>query len=272
MKKTCIFCGKSAPEVKMSNEHVIRSFLSNYLPNPPTSTNWHQSYRSSENGQLITQLRKIPRSPLQATSNDVCKICNEGWLNIKVEQPIENELGALIQGSQLFIQPSIALKVSTWASKTCMVRARLDKPPYPIPSVHHTHLMTHLSPPDGTLVWLGFCQFEPNTFVRQCKFMTAASDDAPKRGHLTTIVIGHMALFILGSEDKFNPIVQIAIDHIDGHDLLRLHPHGNTSSWPRSMPMSVDQAKSLSSTIAHLIFEVGEDTSLITDWLDKGER
>lgn len=259
MKKVCIFCGKSAPEVKMSNEHVIRSFLSSYLPSTPTGTNWEQTYVCPERGRLVQRNRKIPRSPLQATSNDVCKNCNEGWLNNKVEIPVEQELGNLIQGRGQYIDQKTGQKISTWAAKTSMVRARMDTEPYPIPQAHHAHLMNTLTPPIGTYVWLGFAEYDPNTFIRQFKFSASYDENPRQRGHLTTLIIGHMAIYVLGCEGKsVEEIIEPAIKYIDSHDLLRLYPNGITSSWPRSMPMPIDQAKLLSSAMASYIGLIGE--------------
>lgn len=258
MKKICIFCGKSAPEVKMSNEHVIRSFLSNHLPSPPTATTWEQTYVNPDDGSLISRVRKIPKSPLQITVNDICKTCNEGWLNLKVEQPIENQLEALIKGLPITITDEISLKISTWAAKTAMVRARQDLEPYPIPQSHHEHLMVNLTPPDGTYVWLGFTQYEPNTYIRQYKFNVSVEDSPLERGHLTTIVIGHMGLFVLGCEGAIcKEMAQPAIEYISSHDLLRLYPNGNTSIWPGSMPISIIQAKTISSAMAELTSILG---------------
>jgi len=238
----------------MSNEHVIRSAISKYLPSPPTKTNWPQKYLSPEDGRMVERHRQLPRSPLQATINDVCKECNEGWLEAKVEVPVENELEALIKGIPLNLSPPALLQICTWASKTAMVRARLDRQPYPIPAEHHKYLMENLAPPPGTYVWLAATEYEPNTYIRQYKFQIYNSGDPIGVGHLTTIIIGHMGLFILGSDgSSTNDVLQSAIKRIESYDLVRLHPSSFSGPWFRLQKMPLDLAISLSSTMEFLV-------------------
>ncbi|MFD8288819.1 hypothetical protein ACFV2B_11435 [Streptomyces lavendulae] len=79
--KKCLFCGRSAPEAKMTGEHVLRRELINQVlweaPQSRTET-VHHGY---SDGTQIAMSRQVPQSILNQTLKDVCGGCNNGWMN-----------------------------------------------------------------------------------------------------------------------------------------------------------------------------------------------
>jgi hypothetical protein len=75
--KTCVFCKKSSPEVKISREHVLRKKIKNILPEIDGMF-LHQFNLDTYTGDLSHTSKDIPQSPYELQVNDVCKTCNEG--------------------------------------------------------------------------------------------------------------------------------------------------------------------------------------------------
>lgn len=243
--KSCVFCGKSAPEVKMSKEHVMRSALSKYLPAQNKEVNWHQKFRPDGVSEIASRRIKTPQSPFDMVVNDVCKVCNEGWLNINVEMPAEEYLARAMQGLRMPLTSNTCRAIALWAAKTAAVRALMDPLPRSIPPSHYLHMKDALEPPPNTFVWLASTEYCDKFFMRHTRLGT--QDDYGRTlttSHFTSIVYGFMAIYVVGaSHAEGLKVFEPTVSKIGERDIRLIWPIQQSSispMWPSSrLPLSV---------------------------------
>lgn len=238
-KSYCAFCGRSPPAIKMSKEHVIRSALRKYYPVEQAYSQTLRQKVKMDTGEVSSRVLQIPGRGFDMTVNKVCKVCNESWLNSKVEIPAEPLLAAAMQGKPLSIDSSSAKTIALWAAKTAAVRALMDSGLRAIPDEHYLHIMTELEPPPGTFVWLGHGAWNGETMSRHVRAETELCTL-----HVTTINYGHLCLFVVGISEPFLADVVLAptIARLDSYETIRLWPGPRSASWPsRALPHDVVQ-------------------------------
>lgn len=248
--KKCVFCHRSPPEVKMSGEHVLRAKLAKILPSEGTHINWAQNYICPTSGELNEKFRKIPSGPFDQKVNDVCKECNEGWLNKSVELPCEQYIEPAILGQSFTTTGEARKYIALWASKTAAVRGLMDPKPRGIPVEHFQWIKEKLTPPPNTYVWLGKSQFTPLTVTRHLRFFVFDHNtDTATPCHITMFTIGFMTLFILGctTEDGENSLHE-TIKRLDSEQIIRIWPNGVMSNTQFLPEMSKEHIYKLSST------------------------
>jgi hypothetical protein len=235
--KKCVFCLKSPPEVKISGEHVLRAKLAKIVLGAPKRTDWGQKFIDPETGELIGRQRNLPQGPFDSVVNDICKKCNEGWLNNGVEVPAEKYIEPLSIGEPLLIDDAARLYISLWASKTAAVRGLMDPHPRGIPPEHYEWIMRELTPPPFTYVWMGKCLYNPNTQTRHSRFQVIDMHSGQRSpAHATTFAIGCLVLFVVGcGSDGGQSFLAQKISALDSMQLLRLWPNGY-SSYTEQLP------------------------------------
>lgn len=236
MKKGCVFCGRSAPEVTMSKEHVVRALLGKRFPVKQTSTVMRHRYMDDSFTKIQERGLTIPRSPFDLTVNRVCKPCNEGWLESKVEVPAEDIISFLMNGLPFAINADSARALATWAAKTAAVRSLMDPGKRMIPDEHFGFIMSELAPPPGTQVFLANTEFCGDTFTRHHRMVFNAGKADEAACHLTTIILGSMALYVLGvAGDENSQGLQETAHRLEAHDTLRLWPRPVSARWPNGL-------------------------------------
>ncbi|MDM5180604.1 hypothetical protein PO883_25820 [Massilia sp. DJPM01] len=230
--KVCVFCGKSPPEVKITREHVLRNRFNKVFTHAWGEMDWNQKYVDKTTGEFIVVNRKIPQSPFDQTINDVCKICNEGWLNVQVEQPVEKYLDCMVLGKDVKVDVEACALLSRWSAKTAAVRGLVDPPPYATTAEEFRWLMEELKPIPNTHIWLGRSEARTKTYVRHLKLKHVCSYVYMPRmpttyGHLTTIAIGNMVVFVLAcsSTKMFNEL-QMTVNEFKKAPLKKIYPEG----------------------------------------------
>jgi hypothetical protein len=228
--KKCVFCSKSPPEVKMSREHVLRAKLAKVVLGAPKQTDWGQKFIDPTTGELVGRQRRLPQGPFDSVVNDICKTCNEGWLNNCVEIPAEKYIEPLVIGAPLLIDGTAKSSISLWASKTAAVRGLMDPHPRGISQEHYEWIMRELSPPPFTYVWMGRCLYNPNTQVRHSRFqVTNMQTGRASPAHASTFSIGCLALFVVGCGSSAGESYLAGnISLLDSMQLMRLWPAGHT--------------------------------------------
>lgn len=245
--KSCIFCKKSAPDVKISREHVLRAAFEKILPGC-TGTVLDQQTFDRNTAEITYKKRRIPQSSYNFTVNDVCKICNEGWMNVKVEIAAEKFLFPLILGNEIELSKEATDILALWAAKTAAVRSLIDAKPFAVPPEHFSWLKENLTPPPSTFIWLGRAEFTPYSWTRQRKFILQCNDNYV-RAHMTTIVIGHVAFYILGCGNNWGEEEFIStISDLNGHPIFQIWPSTNATHFNKLPAFGPAKIKDLSST------------------------
>ncbi|MCL6302853.1 hypothetical protein [Streptomyces kronopolitis] len=266
--KKCLFCGRSAPEVQMTGEHVLRRKLIEQVlwgaPKERTET----VFRAYADGTRVEMSRQIPESILDQELKDICGPCNSGWMNA-LENRAEEPLKALFQGRRTHVSETEAADLGTWATKTAMVRGRVDGDPYTVPEVHRTHLMNNGIPPEHVTVWAVTCQFHPSARTRHFRVEnelpgtpiletdedgeTWATGVEARRsmGHVTTIVINHLALFI-AEADSHDLHTELVTQLDPTGAATRLWPDPCGFDWPLAQVLTLDHVDAISGLLQPL--------------------
>lgn len=231
--RQCVFCGRSAPEVRITREHVYRKAFKQVLNQTPPFR-WRSAQPALGRNE---EERSQPHSIFDTQVNAVCAQCNNEWLNTKVERPAEEHLKQMMLGLPLEIDRSASLNISRWAAKTAAVRALVDPAPYPIPSEHFRWIKERLEPPPYTAVWLGRCSTTECSLGRQVRIGVEGSGRST--GHITTTHLGAMALFVTGAADT---AAAVNLEHhfrmFTHFPLLQLWPFSGRTSFHSAPPLS----------------------------------
>ncbi|MFE2928460.1 P-loop NTPase family protein [Streptomyces goshikiensis] len=264
--KKCLFCGRSAPEIKMTGEHVLRRELINQVLWGAPKVRSETVHRGYTDGTRIEMSRQIPQSILDQTLKDVCGDCNSGWMNT-LENQAEKTLVPVLRGQHIRVGAADADILATWAAKTAMVRARVDGDPYTVPEDHRTHIRTAGTPPENLTVWAATCEPHPSARTRHYKVgtdlpgipITEMDEDGeiwitgvrPSMGHLTTIVINHLALFIAEAESE--ALHGQLAERVDPTGTAtRLWPHPKEFEWPLMPVLTPDQVDAIGGLLQSL--------------------
>ncbi len=152
-RATCIFCGRN--DQKMSNEHVWPEWLDNLLPPGVAEKDHTYSFEDAERGEY-RRLQGMP--PHNVKVRDVCRPCNEGWMNQAEEaaRPIisrmvgaqrETELHAIEQAKLAFWGVMKGLVAVRVGGESKLTRAALVDDYHDLYACKESRM-----PPDGFLV------------------------------------------------------------------------------------------------------------------------
>jgi hypothetical protein len=112
-RKRCAFCQRD--DRKISNEHAWPNWIRNYLPITKDFTVEMHRYGKDSN-------RWTPRDDMGVTVNDICKTCNEGWMENELEKPVQRFLHHMIRdGKPTTLDVNQIMNLVSWAYKTMMV-------------------------------------------------------------------------------------------------------------------------------------------------------
>lgn len=122
-KGTCVFCGRSPPEIQMSKEHIWSDWLQDVLPRYGTRTE-----------AFTTDLLKKPHT-IQVKQGDVstkkvrvvCTECNGGWMSgiVNKAKPIAAKL---ISGEELQLDAGAQQALANWLGLAALMANQLPSP------------------------------------------------------------------------------------------------------------------------------------------------
>ncbi len=244
---TCIFCGRSPPEVKISKEHLFGDWLREVFPRTAETTHtlgsieWPMgpagdkpTVSVNEHGKGHSGSKKI---------RAVCRTCNEGWLSNNVEGVAKPILIPLIEGTEVAVSTDMQRILATWASKTAMVGDSVQPLKTVIHQSERTWLKENLAPPSGWNIWIGsyggIGWRDLGMFQHAGKLaIPAINNGAPTEHNLELTLIGMRYLLFLVINTSWERIWD-ALDGMNtGFDFARIWPIRTANiSWPRSQFM-----------------------------------
>ncbi|WP_280470622.1 hypothetical protein [Nocardia farcinica] len=114
--KKCDFCGRSAPEVRLTREHVLAQSLREAF----VDSREHSYERAwLEQGELRSASSARPLNLLDVVSRRLCQPCNNGWMS-ELEAAAKPILLRLITGERSLTTKD-ARTVRRWLAKTAVV-------------------------------------------------------------------------------------------------------------------------------------------------------
>ncbi|WP_129286481.1 hypothetical protein [Streptomyces sp. GZWMJZ-114] len=255
--KACIFCGKSAPEVKMTGEHVLRKELANQVLWPVERKRTESRVFPIPGVGFGFKSRDIPESILDQRLVEVCEPCNSGWMN-RLEQSAEQYLFPILRGEEIEVNEAGARLLAAWAAKTAMVRARVDGEPYCVPEEHRRHMVASSSPPKNTMIWVH--QYGPSrpARTRHCKighrstspvivrddqgdeWVTGVAEEIAL-GHITYLAINHVIFFVAEAmTGDLLAEIELSLAPTGAH--CQIWPDPQAFKWPMETILSAEQA------------------------------
>jgi hypothetical protein len=240
----CIFCGEPfGPDRERSKEHATPKWCRDLLPDRGVASHTQTVY--TEAGvETVDQGR---RDPFTTTLNDVCKPCNEGWMD-ELEKSSRSTLSNLIQGSPRRLGYWRQALVATWACKTAMVWECLAGDHRAMPMTCLRELHRTQRPPATHQVWFGrYAGDDPHSFRHAAGRTFGQPDPQQIHGYLVAIGIGQLVFVIFGH--RFGHL-EATPQNALAHRLVQIWPPiHEVAEWPPAQ--TLDDA-GLSATVRAL--------------------
>ena len=196
----CLFCGRTAPEVKITSEHVLRRWYRQHIEAVPDGVYDRTSLSSvldPETGKVVRADQVIPESAWEQRLREVCSDCNE-WSNNAIEVPAQSVALALMLGHPLSLSMAGSAHLATWAAKTAMVRDAAEPGMRTVSRDQWAWLRESASPPLGTAVFAGMVrERHPSALTRHRRI----GGPHEARTHISMFELAHLVLVVVGSDD-----------------------------------------------------------------------
>lgn len=197
-KKKCIFCKRSPPEVRLTREHLLPKWMKKKITNKKTFFYKGGYSTSPTNLPLKYEVRQMNGlSPFDLTVSAVCNECNNGWMSIDLEEPIQPLLIDICGGVSRHITSSEASLLARWALKTSIVKALTEKGYFAIPDNHVASVFCGKMP-EHVNVWIG-CYPDEIGFVS--RFQRVMSSQG-HRTYIASFQINSLFIHVIGSENE----------------------------------------------------------------------
>lgn len=224
MRKKCAFCRRD--DRKISKEHILPTWMKSCLPRPGSVRIVTSDIRKGG----YTQRKWVAHDTLGATINDICKPCNEGWLE-RLESSFRTFGCNLIGGKPAALTPREITVLASWAYKTHMVydlrnpRESRSFFPAQLRAFHDSPVATL----QGLAVFAGAYDGEQAaTFAGHLPGIYWLKNGKPMRFTVATFSVGCLVLQVLTYDHHALPPPGIWIPH--------LYP-GFENTFPRIWPL-----------------------------------
>ncbi len=256
-KKKCIFCKRSTPDVKLTKEHILPKWMKDKITNKK-SFFYKGGYNATPFDSTIEyEVRQMDGlSPFDLTVSAVCNECNNGWMSIDLEEPLQPLLIDLSNGVSREITSNEASLLVRWAIKTAIIKALTEKGYFAIPDAHITSIFCG-EIPKYVNVWIG-CY--PNEVWFTSRFQRAMTVQG-ERTYIASFRINSLFIHVIGSENeemdnyydkeyfqKFESEIGTMVN------ITKLD-RGERLTWPPNNLIKIS-AHELSGTIGYLFYEL----------------
>lgn len=179
----------------MSKEHIVPQWVSKIIvphanvPHPVTV----------RKGSDTAPPRVVAGADvINVVMKRVCKVCNEGWMEQRLESPCQKVLPAMLRGQQTILDRTAQSVLASWAAKTAMVGRYAHMPPGEIEPQWLDHMYRYHEPPPGWHVWLtGYAG--TRYLLYDAKGGSLPGSRVKKvDGVVMSLLIGHVLLKVLG--------------------------------------------------------------------------
>ena len=171
----------------------------------------------------------------------VCYACNSNWMS-QLEDLNKTVLGSLMHDLSIPLDIAQQAGIAAWATKTAMTFQSVRSNDMFYSRAEREQLRANLTIPLRTVIWLG--RYIPSTIAAQGNDLWHDFEGVPRsvKGHVTTIVIGHLAIQILSVHvrEEHNSM-NVFVDSKHGpwdKFLLSIWPADRVVMWPPARSFS----------------------------------
>lgn len=115
---TCAFCSRSG--VSRSKEHLLRRWFEGRIPASDGVRIMSDQY--GEGTTTSKRLLTVPKSPFDITVNEICRNCNQGWMN-DLESQVGDLIVELAWARRTRLTPAEVEALRFWCAKTALVKS-----------------------------------------------------------------------------------------------------------------------------------------------------
>ncbi|BBR82687.1 hypothetical protein ACTHI8_02770 [Klebsiella quasipneumoniae subsp. similipneumoniae] len=244
LRKKCIFCQKDSSNKKMTKEHVFPKWLKKELPETRGiiyTSHYIENKKTIDNSKFKKGLH-----PFDQVVNDVCVICNNGWMSA-LEGKIKGLLTKLIHGHDTIIDEEQCNYFALWSIKTALILSHLEKGRSTVPHNHYKMIMNG-NTPDNVSVFIGYYREDTDftsRFLRGNINDNSALPGDSQTFYLSTFTIGHLYVHIsyFSETETFKNILTFDLNkHFEG-SVLRITPKHNNGHLKYSVKKPINYTK-----------------------------
>jgi len=230
----CLFCQQEFTESpskrERTREHVFGDWTTPYLKSelgPGTQIRW----KASAKGQ---SQNAYPAYPAQQAVQDVCGLCNSGWLSDIQTAAKPALLPALKSIKRRSFGEAAQLALGTWAFRAAlMAGAKAGESQIP---AHHLHrFFEQRRPPDLARIWIAATNQRQFTYLNNAVIKVFATDaEPPERANAfaDVLALGHVA-FAVVCWTEMKPVSSIRRVHeVFGKAVIPIWPVRRPIQWP----------------------------------------
>jgi hypothetical protein len=221
----------------MSNEHLWPKWVRQLLPPGVADEQVNYLFTDSERGET----RRIKLRMFDLTVKDVCKPCNEGWME-DLESGARHFASGMIEGRGRVLHTGGQTALAAWAALKVLVCQRsFPGPLSPIPDDHYAAVYDagrRGKSPDGVLVFTAKVPWHDREFKPPGHYRVIAlgpGRDDRIHAHLATLTVLDLVVQVLFGETGIR-----AANHprpIAG-SVRRIWPTTDSFTWPPGPPLT----------------------------------
>jgi hypothetical protein len=248
---SCLFCGRTGAEVKITKEHVFGDWTKDVLPEQGRLRFYRGVTQDPITGHVSRTTYEVPEPHHQTQLRRFCESCNGGWMN-NLEAGVQPLAPSLFGALPSKYTTDDAVAIAAWISKSAMVRDAMDPIESRAVSVAHRRWMNvHHLPAPGTWVWIA-CMSSldgrpPASRHRRLivEQPGGIGDNPYANTYITTFGFDRLVLFVLGTRVTKGVVIQDP-EALLPQAVFRLWPYPAPFTWPPRSTLSDQQVAELS--------------------------
>lgn len=148
----CIFCGRSPPAVKMSDEHIWSNWLRKIIPRHL----WRSERVLDENGLTVPETYRFKQGDVGTkTVRVICRSCNNGWMKEIVDRA-KPYATRLVKGELIVLDREAQRALIDWIALSALMSNQITRASHNLPGDDIAYFYENRRAPPHWFVGIGY--------------------------------------------------------------------------------------------------------------------
>jgi hypothetical protein len=176
---TCVFCKRSPPDIKMSQEHIWSDWLQDILPDFGARTEQYTPDLENEPHSSISKQGSVGTKKVKA----VCEQCNNEWMSkiVNDAKPIARKL---VLGEAVELNLDAQKKIVDWVALAALMALRITKDRHRFPEADLAYFYENRSAPPHWFVGIGYFNGLPSLCSNHSPLPLYELNEEHRKNHL----------------------------------------------------------------------------------------